>query len=349
MDIGTFIVQRVIIHQIPQAKKAEKDDHKIGYSYAPSPLDNPKRIYFRKRITSSLQKAFDVVRDPTQPNNVPTLIADFYNGQGDDDDFVLMSQGIAEHLHLNQGGNSSAGLVAVVEGTIGVGKPPGKCLAVLKLEMEPGIHIEEIEVNGKKTFEVTLENVTLTEGTRVFKASLFPRFTDIEHIAGLVSDDQLESTTIGRDVAEFFLHKFLGCKMAPTPGESTKQFFTKAIEYFNTLPDDEEKLRYELLLRAELEKQAPTIDPTVFARESLKVDNRDPFLESMKEPDGRIPIIQKDTSRIVRFLKESWVFLDNGVRIWGPPEQVRQTLTAIKTAKNEDGEPLIRVRIKDSR
>jgi hypothetical protein len=349
MDIGTFLVQRVIIHQIPQARKSEKVDHEIGYSFAPSPLDNAKRTYFRKRITSSLQKAFDVVRDTNQPSTVPDLMLGFYEGTAEDDDFVLMSQGIAEHLYLEQGGISTAGLVAVVEGTIGSGKSPGKCLAILKLEMEPGIHIEEIEVDGKRTFEVTLEDVTLTEGTRVFKASLFPRFSDVDSVAGLVSDDQLESTTIGRDVAEFFLRKFLGCKMAPTPGESTKHFFSKAIEYFNTLSDDEAKLRYELLLRAELEKGTPTIDPTEFARENLATTDRDAFLQPLREDDGRVPVIQKDISRIAKFLKESWVFLDNGVRIMGPPEEVRQTVTAIRTAKDDKGELIVKARIKDSR
>jgi hypothetical protein len=197
---------------IPQARKSKKADHEIGYSFAPSPLDNAKRIYFRKRITSSLQKAFGVVRDPNQPSTVPDLMLGFYGGVAEDDDFVLMSQGIAEHLYLEQGGISTAGLVAVVEGTIGIGKTPGRCLAVLKLEMEPGIHIEEIEVDGKKTYEVTLEDVTLTEGTRVFKASLFPRLSAVELVSGLVSDDQLESTTIGRDVAEFFLRRSSGAR-----------------------------------------------------------------------------------------------------------------------------------------
>jgi 37-kD nucleoid-associated bacterial protein len=349
MDIGTFFVQRVIIHQIPKARKAEKAKYQIGYSFAPSPLDDSKRRYFRRRITSSLQKAFDVVRDPDQPSTVPDLMLGFYEGTTEDDEFVSMSQGIAEHLYVEQGGISSAGLVAVVEGTIGTGKKTGKCLAVLKLEMEPGIHLEQIEVDGKKTFEVTVEDVTLTEGTRVFKASLFPRFSQIESLSGLVSDDQLESTTIGRDIAEFFLRRFLGCKMAPTPGESTKQFLTKAIEYFNTLPDDEAKIRYELLLRAEFERQTPTIDPTEFARKNLATKDRDPFLESLRQEDGRVAVIEKNTSRIANFLKESWVFLDNGVRIVGPPEEVRRAVTAIRTATDDKGELIVKARIKDSR
>ena len=43
------------------------------------------------------------------------------------------------------------------------------------------------------------------------------------------------------------------------------------------------------------------------------------------------------------------MFLDNGVRIMGPPEEVRRTVTAIRTAKDDKGELIVKARIKDSR
>ena len=145
VDIGTFIVNRVVIHQIPKARKSEKDENPVGYSDAPSPLDAGQRAYFRSRIIRSLQKAFDVERDASVVSPVPDLMLDYFVNHADDandDAFVAMSQEIAEHLHRSQGGSSSAGLVAVIDGTIGSGQRAGRCLAVLKLEMEPGVHPE---------------------------------------------------------------------------------------------------------------------------------------------------------------------------------------------------------------
>jgi len=338
MDIGTFFVLRVIIHEIPKSRLAEKDEHPIRFSDTPSPLDEAKKTYFRRRITRSLQHAFDVERDPMQPETVPALMVGFFLGTQTDEEFVSASQGIATHLHLSQGGSSSAGLVAMVEGTIGTGRQAGRCLAVLKLEMEPGVHIEQTEIDGKKTFEVTVEDVTLTETTRVFKASLFPRCKDATQLRGIVSDDQLESTTIGRDISEFFLKKFLGCRMAANPAELTKEFAEKATRYFNAIDDDEVKIHYEMALRAELGSPTPTINPEDFARQRLGTSDRDGFVALFRDTDGRVASIEKDVGRVQKLLDEAWVFLNNGVRLIGPPAAVERVITAIRTATTEDGE-----------
>ena len=349
MDIGTFLVQRVIIHEIPKAKLSEKSEKPISYSDTPSPLDDAKRGYFRRRILRSLEKAFDVERDPAETSPVPMCLLTLFGEDADDETFVLMSKSIAGHLYACQGGSSSAGLVSLVEGTIGTGRRAGRCLAILKLEMEPGVHIEPVEVDGKRTFEVTVEDVTLTETTRVFKASLFPRFSELDKLGGLVSDDQLESPTIGRDIAEFFLRKFLGCRMALIPSEQTKQFIERAMRHFNSLDDDETKLRYEVALRAALESESPTLDVTEFARSYMKEADRDTFVNAFRDDEGRIAPIEKDLSRVQRFIDESWVILDNGVRLMGPPAEVEKTLTAIRTAVDEHGEPIVRASVKSTR
>jgi hypothetical protein len=338
VDIGTFLVNRVIIHEIPEARMSEKDTNPVRYSDAPSPLDHGQRAYFRKRITRSLQKAFDVERDPGVDCPVPDLMQDYFVNHTDDDDdnaFVAMSQAIAEHLHRSQG------LVSVIEGTIGSGRRGGRCLAVLKLEMEPGVHVEQVEIGGKRTFQVTVEDVTLTETTRVFKASLFTRFSEVERLTGVVSDDQLESTTIGRDIAEFFLKRFLGCRMAMNPGEATKQFVEKSTGYFNDLPDEETIVRYQIALRSELESQTPTIDPTRFARTHLQPADRDGFLGMFRDEAGRVPTIPKDVERVSRLIGEAWAKLDNGVRLIGPPAEVEKVVTAVRVAVDEEGNLIV--------
>lgn len=188
--------------------------------------------------------------------------------------------------------------------------------------------------------------MTLTETTRVFKASLFPRFAELDDLRGVVSDDQLESTTIGRDIAEFFLCKFLGCRMTLIPSEQTKQFIERATRYFNTIDDDETKVRYEVALRAALESESPTLDVTEFARTYLREDDRDPFVNAFRDEGGRVSPFEKDASRVQAFIAKTWVILDNGVRLSGPPIEVEKTLAAIRTAVDENGDRIVRASVK---
>jgi hypothetical protein len=346
VDIGTFFIQRAIIHQIPQAKRAAKAEHPILFSEAPSPLDDTKRTYFRKRIVRSLQNAFAVERDSDETSPVPGLMLAHFASSGEDADFVAMSQAIAAHLYACQGGSSSAGLAAVIEGTIASGDTPGKCLAILKLEMEPGIHIEQAIVDGKSTFEVTLEDVTLTETTRVFKAGLFPRFQEIVSLEGRVSDDQLESTTIGREIAEFFLCSFLGCRIRQTPSVQTKRFLESTTDFINGLSHDEVKLQYEVAVRAELESQTPILNPEEFARNYLLEGDRDDFVARFRSDDNTVETFVKDLDLIRAQVTKTWVEFDNGVRVTGPPEAVEQSVRAIRTATDDQGDPIVEARVR---
>jgi hypothetical protein len=344
VDIGTFFVHRVIIHEVPQARRSEKAAKPVRYSDAPSPLDDGQRAYFRKRINRSLQNAFDVERDPEVVSPVPGLLQDYFANHANDetdDQFVAMSHEIADHLHQSQPGVSSEGLAVVIDGTLGSGSSAGRCIAVLKLEMEPGVHVEQVEIDGKRTYRVTIEDVTLTETTRVFKASLFPRFATVDDLKGVVSDDQIDSSSIGRDIAEFFLKRFLGCRMAWNPDEATKQFVQKSTEYFNALPNEETVVRYQIALRSELESQSPTVNPTEFAREHLDVNDRDGYLNLFRGEGTTVPTFQKDVERVSNLIREASASFDNGVHLYGPPEEVEKVVTAVRVAVDEEGNRIV--------
>jgi len=348
VDIDVFIVERAIVHQIPQAKRAEKATLLPTLADTPSKLDARRKTYFQRRIRRSLQNGFEVEHSPDAGSPVPALVVDFFKSTKTDR-FVEISQDIARHLHASQGGSSPSGLVAVLEGTIGAGKNAGKCLVVLKLEMEEGVHFELVEVNGKKTFEMEVEEVTLTDTTRVFKASLFERAAKLADVRGLVSDAQLESTTIGREIADYFLEKFLGCRIRHTPTVATKRYLETVEQFINELPSDDRKLRYEVALLSDLNSQSPTINPEAFARNHLDQSDRDLFLGRFREGDGRIPEIDKDIELVQAHVKRAWVELDNGVRVSGPPEAVQQTVAAVLAAVDKQGDRMVEAGIRKVR
>jgi hypothetical protein len=346
MDIGTFFVQRAIVHRVPQARVSEKDEVLPELADVETDLDMTRKAYFQRRIRRSLQNAFESERDTAEASPIPGLVVEFFDDK--DDRFVEISQEMARHLHQSQGGSSSAGLLAVVEGTIGTGDKPGKCLVVMKLEIEQGVHFEHVEIDGKRTFTMALEDITLTDSTRVFKASLFPRPGD-GGVMGLVSDDQLDSSTTGREVAEYFLKRFLGCRLRETAPIATKRFVESAISFVNTLEDDEKKVRYEAAIFSELNSNEPNVNPEELATKHLDVEDRDNFVARFREDDGRVRLIPKDIELVRSTVRRSWVELDNGVRVSGPPDAVQLAVQAIREATDEKGHRLVSAGIKKVR
>lgn len=339
MEFGTFLVKRAVIHQIPQARLDQKEATKPILSEVPSNLDTAKRTYFQKRIRRTLQQAFAVERDPEETGPVCDLVTAFF---ADPSTFVRASREMAQHLHLSQGGSSPGGLLAVVEGTVGVDPNRIRAIGILKLEMESGIHVEQTTVNGKSTFAVEVEDVTLTDRTRVFKLCAFAEPGGGQPLLGQASDDQLDSATVGREIAEYFLRRFLGCRLRTTASVATKRYLESAETYINSLAaDGTKKLRYEAALLTELSNNVGTIKPEAFATTHLDVEDRDAFVDLFREPDGSVPTILKDIELVRRHVTRAWVEWTNGVRVTGPPDEVQKVVTAMESARDADGARIV--------
>ena len=198
LDLGTFFVQQVVIHRVPKARIGKKADSRPWLSEMPSVLTNDLKLYFRNRITSSLNtQRFKVVYTPlpaptnTAPQEpppspspgerpplpIPQLILDYFGS--DRGDLVPISQKMAQYLYDMQGGSSSEGLLAVVDAVIGSGTNAGACLVLLKLEDDPALSVTEVETPEGRTMQVELHNVTLPQKAKVFKVALFPRVNSL--------------------------------------------------------------------------------------------------------------------------------------------------------------------------
>ena len=189
VDLGTFFVNRVIIHQIPRARKAERASIHPELSDIETPLTASIQTYLRERIGESFAKQqFDAVYNAPKPvpviegeppppppimSPIPQLVIDYFARDGEN--FIPASQAMAQHLFDRQTGSSSAGMLLLIEGTIGAGNKAGKCLAILKLEMSDALAIKPTVMNGKATFEAEVRDITLDRKAQVFKAALFRR------------------------------------------------------------------------------------------------------------------------------------------------------------------------------
>jgi len=321
MNLGTFFVNQVIVHPIPKVNLKAKAGTSLELSDVPSALDTRLKNYFRERINASLSAMqFSAIYDPTTASPVPKLVLDFFDPLSDD--FVAMSQEMANYLFSIQPGGSSEGMLAVIDGTIGTGKNIGNCLAVLKLEMDSAIRLQPTRIDGKLTYDLQLQEVTMNDRAKVFKAALFRQPADLASVSAVASDNQRGDVAHQSEVATFFL-QFLGCRLADSPDRATKEYLDRTTAFINDMIDDpEKKLRYELAILSDLASNSKTINPKTVAKTHFDTEDQDTFLNLFKDEGGNISTVKKDDELIKPRLKTAYIQFANGLRLSGSPEAI---------------------------
>lgn len=314
MNLSGFFIDSIAVHDVPRRAAGDTADA-IVYSEAPSELDDGLRNFFRERTIRSLAgHGYEVERDMTQASSVPDCIAGVL---AEPDDLVSLSQDVAQHLWSSQTGVNPAGLLVVARGSIG----GSSAVAILKLEREDAIRVHEVQLDGKRSFSVAhLRDLMLGKNTRLFKASLFT-IVD-EALDGLVSDDQRGYDPTS-EVAQFFLSRFLGCRLKQASDVTTKAFFERTQEWINdAVEDDATKARYEVALLAAMNSPTKTIAIKNFADGNLDVPDRTPYRTFMQTHGVPSTVIEKDTQLVARRIALMTYATSEGIRVSGSPEKM---------------------------
>jgi len=318
--LGRLRVDKVIVHDIPPRPVGGGGQLPV-LSEIESPLTQELRNYFREKIVGTLAAAaFDVIFDPNSPSPVPSLVLDNLGQQTTD--FVTMSTYIAHHLYNMQTGVNPPGLLCVAQ----VKVERRGAIAIIKLEREAGVRLQQDQLQGKSTFRLEhIRDLMLTEKTKVFKVGLFVQTdTTLESIEGAVSDNQRGYYPI-TEVADFFLRKFLGCNLREAPEVTTKRLFNATEGFIHEeVTEPEMKARYELALLAELGSQARTFDPRVFARRHLRVEDRQKYVDYLGNAAVEPQPFDKDTSLIETHLKRIQLEFQSGIAVLGSPETFQE-------------------------
>ena len=310
-DLGRLQIDKLIVHDVP-SRRVNAQGPSPTLSEIESPLVPTVRNYIRDRVVGTLaSNSFPVVFDPASGSPVPDLVMDNLGNQSTP--FVEASQDLANHLFQSQTGSNPSGLLIVTQTSIeGVNS-----LAIMKLEREAGARVAAIHHQGKSTFDVEhLSDLMLTDKTRVFKVGLFVQEgTTLEGIAGLVSDNQ---TAQGhkRDIADFFLRRFLGCKLREEPRVTTRNYLDATEEWINGfVADPVLKRKYEIAVLAEMQRNLSSIIPRMFADQNLERDDRQPYISHLEERQVPVTEFPKDNSMIESRLRRISMELESGVVI----------------------------------
>lgn len=330
MDLASLEIFAVIVHEVP-ARLVRGGSPPPRLSDIESPLDDELRIFIANRMRDTLHtKGIDVrfADNPVSP--VPALLRELLLLPDSTSDatrvdlFVASSRTAAEHLYQTQTGQNSTGLLTFIRGQV----DDQPCIGILKLQKEEGARFQIQEIEGHRTFTLErMRQLMLTDSTRVFKASLF-RLAEpaSETTVGVVSDEQ-RSYFARREIADFFLGRFLGCRPTEDPDTTTKEVFYATEDFINTrISDAGTMANYQLALLSEMNSQRGQFDPVRFASEHFEAEHRQQYLRHLRQHNLPDHTFDKDTSRIEGRIQQMRLDFEEGVKITGSRDAWQETV-----------------------
>lgn len=321
-------INKFVVHDIPNKfpkrvlkENPEQTNQEPELSDIETPFSPELQSFFYKKISESIgsSNSFDIeyINDNVI---VPIEVERFFDNP---DIIVDASQNIAKHLYDTQNAKNSGGLLLFIVCHIGT----NNALAILKVEREEGVQIQkEMTSDGHKHFNLAhIGDLMLTKKTKLFKAVLF--YKEVAITRGILSDQQM-GYNIGKDVADYFLTNFLGCKLKNDPSLQTKKFFETTQEFINNSEmSAEEKNATVIHLVSNLTNNSGTINPQQFAENCLGVQYADNFLAVLNENGVGHNSFVKNTTLISNKLSQSEYIFLSGIKVSAPKEEIENHLS----------------------
>ncbi|MFI2764883.1 nucleoid-associated protein [Streptomyces echinatus] len=315
-DFGDLIVDQAIVHEVPQRAKDE-ESLPLKLSETVCRFDDDVRTALQSKLRDVLDRlGREVVEDPELKSPLPDAVRAFLGGE---QDLVQVSGELARALRDSQTGKSPAGLLLVAAARL----DGHQALLMVKLEQETGMQANGILADGLRTFDMQyFANLLFTERSKVYKVALFSEEGVAEpKLQGWAADPQKSGR---KDVARFFLEKFLGCRHQNDPRELTRRFHDTAMDWVNSrFASSDVRVDYVMAVMVELQSAAPTLDPDAFIQTHLKEAHRDDFAAFLAENDVPIRAFDKNTDLIGNRMEKVRVDLSNGAFLVAPLEAVK--------------------------
>src|SRR5260370_4266338 len=171
-------------------------------------------------------------------------------------------------------------------------------IVLMKLEREEGAQLQLTDHGGKKAFDMSvLDDLILTQGTRLFKTAMFLRIgKDDADFRSSACDSQTRITS-SDDMARFWL-RFLGCGFTVEPRIATQRFYDAALKFVNdVVTDPVQKDELYEHLQSQLKAPQRTFSPKSVIEDYVPEDFRQALAEHLKSENALLRF-RKDTSDI---------------------------------------------------
>jgi hypothetical protein len=262
-QLATMTVRKVIFHDVPVHHKGQPGGPTLAT--AVTTVDAPRRNMLKSKLTRVLggKTAYPILFGPDAGSPVPKIVRNYTAKEHHETTFVEATQALANHLHQVQTGQVSAGLLCAIE--IVVDGNHG--LILMKLEREAGAQLKIQKDKDETRFAMeVLDDLVLTDGTRLFKTAAFLRTGGGDDEFLLSACDSQHRVTDSSEMARFWI-KYLGCVLREDPRVATSKFYNASIEFINQVVTDP-VMRTELYdsLHAELRSNKKISSPKLLSK-----------------------------------------------------------------------------------
>lgn len=321
-QLATLVVRRVIFHDVPNSLK-RSTDRQPTLSDVETELDPRRKGLLRKKLIDVLgsKRAYPITFKPVEVSTspVPGEIRMLTRDSKGLAKFVDSSRKLVMELFSKQIGSVSPGLLCVID--VAIGSYPG--IVLMKLERHEGAQLKLSKAGNKQTFSMAvLDDLVLTDGTRLFKSALFLRTgkTD-DDFSNVVCDNQ-NPITSSADLAQFWM-TFLGCAPTTDPRVSTQKFSDASMSFINSnLTDAIAKSDLYDALHSEMKSNDTNFTPKSFIDHNVPVEYRKQFREHLAESSIPLTSFKKDLSDINNRLRRRVYQTRSGAFVSVPESQV---------------------------
>jgi hypothetical protein len=299
-DLATLVIRHVIFHDVPQ--NIRDGGAKPQLSDVETRVDASQKGHLKTKLTRVLNssKAYPVQFLATTASPVPKQVRQLTKSSHHSEKFIEASRELANYLFEQHTGATSPGLLCVIDAAAS-GK---SCLILMKLERERGAQLELSGELGQRTFEMSvLNDLVLTDGTRLFKSAMFIRSGDgDDDFRSSACDDQYNVLSAD-DLAKFWM-KFLGCGFVVEPRVATQRFFDSTVSFINeTVTEPTVKSDIYDHLQSQMKSKAKQFSPTTFIQEFVPQEYRKLFREHLETNNVPITAFRKDVEDITSSLQ----------------------------------------------
>ncbi len=226
-DLAATTIRHVIFHDVPD--KGHEGETGPLLSDVETKVDASQKHHLLTKLTRVITstKAYPVrfLTDTASPvpKQARLLTAGAFNRKR----FIDGSRELANYLFEQHTKATSPGLLCVMDAA----SASNSAIVLMKLERERGAQLELSGKEGEKTFSMSvLNDLVLTDGTRLFKSAMFIR-------TGTGDDDFKSQACEGQyhvfsadDLAKFWM-RFLGCGFVVEPRVATQRFFESTLDF----------------------------------------------------------------------------------------------------------------------
>jgi len=332
-DLAKLKIRHIIFHDIPKHTKGTEGTPVLAD--LETEINADRSAMLKKRLVQTLgsKTAYEIEFNPDTSSPVPDEVKTHTDNRHDIKKFIKMSQNLAKHLFEEQNGQNSAGLLCVMDVVTG----GHNALAVLKLEREQGADLQLQNVKGGQQFKMSvLDNLVFTDGTRLFKSSLFIN-TGSGEFRSAVCDSQ-RSVMASTDMGRFWL-KYLGCRVTVEPRIATQRWFDTTIEFINDhVTDPIVKNDLYEHLQSELKSNKKKVSPNKFIEDCFPDNYRTEYKGFLKDKGVLLQAFEKDVSDITSKITRKLLRTTKGVTVTVPADE--DNLVEIKSEQILIRDPL---------